>query len=130
MLLADQPTVLDEDDAVGKGDETRIMRHHQDAATVIAGDAGQNAHDGLTIAAVEGGGRLVRENGGRFGDDGPRDRDPLLFAAAQFQRIGAKLVRQADSLQCLSGLVARLHAMLAAHVERQLHVFHRGQGRK
>src|SRR5512144_1818776 len=80
-LLIDNPSVLDMDDAVRKGQQTRIMRHDQHGVSAFPGDFGKYLHDRLAILAIECGGRLVGKNDGRIADNGPGDRDALLLAA-------------------------------------------------
>ena len=52
----------------------------------IFGDLRQNFHDRETVLAVQGAGRLIREDRGWIAHDGASDRDTLLLAAAHFAR--------------------------------------------
>src|SRR5262249_54123269 len=95
-LLTHDASILDAHDAIGKGHYTRVMGHHQHRTRRVPGDAREHVHDGLSVLAVERGGRLVSEDRRRVADDRARDRDALLLAAAEFARIGFDLVREPD----------------------------------
>src|SRR5262249_50729642 len=61
-LLADDAPVLDAHHSPRERQYTRIVGHHQDGARGVFGDPGQQPHDGMAIFAVQGGGRLIRED--------------------------------------------------------------------
>ena len=67
----------------------------------ILGDLRQQRHHGVSVLAVERRRRLVGENDGRIADDGARDRDALLLAAAELARKRVGLVRKPDGGECL-----------------------------
>ena len=107
------------------------MRHDQHAACPRSlAISARMLHDGLAVLAVQRGGRLVGQDDGRIADNGARNRDALLFAAAEFARIGLCLVGQTDLGQRLARLGPRGPGGLAAHIERQPHIVGRGQRRK
>src|SRR5829696_171543 len=58
-LFADDEAVLDAQDAIGKRYGARIMGDCQHRAALVLGDLRQQRHDGETVLAVEGSGRLV-----------------------------------------------------------------------
>ena len=108
-------------DPVREWQQTRIMRHNQHGVSPFPRDLGEQLHDRLAVRAIEGGRRLVRQDDGRVSDDGARDCDPLLFAAAEFARICLYLVGQADLRQCLLRPDFCCPRALTADVERQPH---------
>jgi hypothetical protein len=101
-LLIDDPSILDMDDAIRKGQQPRVMRHDQHGVFAFPGDFGKYLHDRLAILAIECGGRFVGKNDGRISDNGPGDRDALLLAAAELSRIRLYFMGQPDLGQCLA----------------------------
>jgi len=129
-LLGDDAAVLDAHHPVGERQGARIVGDHQHGALGVAGDLGQHRHDGLAVVAVERRGRLIGEDHGGTADHGPRDGDALLLAARQLARERRPLVGEPDGRQCRGGPLADLRAALPAHVEDELHVLQRRQGRE
>jgi hypothetical protein len=84
--LADKPTILDIDDAIGKGKDARIVRHHEHGPIPLMRGVGENAHDRSPVVAVERCGGFVGEDDGGIGDKGTGNRDALLLAAAELAR--------------------------------------------
>ena len=91
-LLPDDAAVLDTHNAAGERQGSRIVRFGQDPARLVLRDLGEQGRDGLAVLGIQRAGRFVREDGRRLAHDGPRDRDTLLFAAAEFTRKGLYLV--------------------------------------
>src|SRR5436190_4127071 len=87
LLLADNAPVLDAHDAVGERHYTRVVRDDQHCAHRIFGNAGENGHDRMTVLAVEGGGRLIGENGACVAGNRAGDGHPLLLAAAELDGV-------------------------------------------
>src|SRR6185437_13370197 len=80
----------------------------------------EDAHDRLTVFAVESRRRLVGQNGGWTGDDRARNGDALLLATAHFAREGVCLVRKPDTSKRFVRAFARVVALLTTQVERKL----------
>jgi hypothetical protein len=129
-FLGNNSSILDMNDPVREWQQTRIMCHNQHGVSAFPGDLGQQLHDRLAIRAIKCRRRLVRENDGRISDDGARDRDPLLFAAAQFARIRLDLVGQSDLRQCLARADLGRPRALAPDIEREPHIVGCRQRRK
>lgn len=85
-LFANDQAVLDMHHAIREWQKPRIVRHNQHPAPLFFSDSGKDRHDRLTILAIQRGGRLVRKDDRRVPDNGARDRDALLFPAAEFAR--------------------------------------------
>src|SRR5581483_11554040 len=96
VLFARKRAVLDVNDPVGKAEQARVMRDNQHGAVLLLGDRGQDAHDRLSIAAIERRGWFVGKDHGRLRNDRPSDGNALLLAAAEVVRKGARLVAQTD----------------------------------
>jgi hypothetical protein len=92
-LLADDASIFDVNHSMGEAQYTRVVRNDQHPARGILGDLGQERHDRVAVFAIEGSGWLIRENGRWLSHDGARDGDPLLLAAAEFERKRVDLVR-------------------------------------
>jgi hypothetical protein len=86
VFLANDPSILDMNDAIRKWQDTRIMRHNQHRVSPFPGDFSKDRHDRLAILAVQRGRGLVRQYDGWGPDNGAGDCDPLLFPAAEFAR--------------------------------------------
>src|SRR5215470_20100053 len=129
-LLTHDASILDAHDAIRKRHYTRVMGHHQHRTRRIPGNVREHVHDGVSVLAVEGGGRLVGENRRRVADDGARDRDALLLAAAKLARIGFDLVREPDRGQGILGSLDRGAPAFPAYVEDQADIVERRECRK
>src|SRR5262249_14882870 len=122
-----QRAILDVDDAIGEFEEPRVVRHHQDSAAVVSGDAGEDGHDRLAVGAVERSGRLIGEDRRRLGNNRAGNRDALLLAAAQIARKRLGLMPEANAFQDLARFGLGATAALAADIERQPHILLGGQ---
>ena len=80
--------------------------------------------------AVERGRRLVEDQDVGPADDGARDGDALLLAAAQLDRRQLRAVLQADDLQILGGLLERLVPVALLQDQRDRDVLGRRQARE
>src|SRR5262249_38569373 len=80
-LLMGERAILDVDDTIGEFEEPRVVRHYQDSAAVVSGDAGEDGHDGVAVDAVESRGWFIGQDRRRLGNNRAGDCDPLLFAA-------------------------------------------------
>ena len=101
------------------------MGHQHQRGSVLGIEFEQQVDDGATGLGVQVAGGLVGEQKRWPGDEGPRERDPLLLAAGQLARIVLKPLAKAHPLQDLSR--ACLRAAVAAKLQRQHDVFQRGQ---
>ena len=81
--LGQGPAVLEHDDPLGPDGHRRLVGHDDDRPALLLAQFLQQPADPLTGDRVEAAGRLVGQQDGRFGDDGPGDGDSLLLAAAQ-----------------------------------------------
>jgi hypothetical protein len=72
------------------------------------GDVLEEVHDlpGGVLVEVPGG--LVGDEHRRLGDDGPRDRHPLLLAAGQLMREGIATIAEPNRLEGVQGALAGL----------------------
>src|SRR5205823_13339137 len=75
-------------------------------------------------------GRLIAQDGAGISPARSRDRDALLFAAAELAGERPRLVRSPDRGQGFVRLGSRAPGALAAHVQHQANVLYRGQRRK
>ena len=73
--------------------------------------------------------RLVGNHEHRLVDEGAGDRDALLLAAGQFDRVGVRAVLQAHPLQDLERAPALLHVGHAEDAQREHHVLEHGLAR-
>src|SRR5665647_1096546 len=105
------------------------MRDNQNAVRRVLGYFGKDAHDDLTVPGIQDRRRLIGEDRGRIGNDGARDRDPLLLAPAQLVRIARNLVREPNFFQCVTRLRSRVFTMRAAYIKRHLDIL-RGRERR
>ena len=129
-LFAHDASVFDVNHSIGEAQYTRVVRDDQHPARAILGDLGQQRHDRIAVFAVEGGSGFVREDGRRLPHDRPRDGDPLLLAAAEFERKCLGLVSETDHGQGILGLGDGPRGVVTAHVQCQSDVVGRRQGRK
>src|SRR6478672_2643909 len=83
-LFAHDAAVLDPNNPIGKRQDTRIMRHHQDRPVRVFRDARKYCHDGIAVLAVQCGRWLISKNSGGVAGNRARDGNPLLLAPAQF----------------------------------------------
>src|SRR5262249_21698238 len=121
-LLTGERAILDVEDTIGEFEEPRVVRHHQDRAAVVPGNAGEDGHDGVAVDAVESRRWFVGATRRRPRNNRPGNGDSLLLAAAQIPWKGRSLVPKPDSFEHLSRLVLGAAVLLTAHVERQPHV--------
>src|SRR3954469_7307874 len=128
--FVDQTAVLDLDDVVGERNNPWIMRDDQNRAASLVRNRGKDPHDRMPVGAVKGSRRFVGENGGGFGHNRTRDRNPLLFAAAEFERERISFLLEADHFQGLARFLYRGLAALTPDIQRKLHVLRRRQRRK
>ncbi|MNL15893.1 hypothetical protein D3C87_1369060 [compost metagenome] len=102
------------------------MRDQHQRGPGVAVQLEHQRDHGLAGARVEAAGRLIGEQDVRPGDKRPRQRHALLFPAGKRARIVGEALAQAYALEHFRGAFA--HAVgLAAQLERQHHVFERGQ---
>src|SRR6516165_6461548 len=80
-----------------------------------------------TGRGVEVAGWLVREQHGRAGNEGPRDRDALLLTAGELPRVVPGAPREPYAGERLRGGTARIAA--TRQLERQHHVLERRERR-
>jgi hypothetical protein len=78
--LVDDPSVTQEDDAIGPGRQPGIVRDKDSSGSRVASIAEQ-AHHILADHRVQRSGRLVGEHQPARPDQGASDRDTLLLAA-------------------------------------------------
>src|SRR5229473_1923983 len=129
-FLADDASVFDAHDTVRERQDARIVRDDEDGARGVLRNPGQHRHDGMPVLAVQRPGRLIGKDRGGVSHDRPRDRDALLFAAAELPGECSRLVRKPDRRQGFVRLGSRPPGAFAAHVQRQANIFNRGQRRK
>ena len=84
-----------------------VMRRHQHGAPA-RDDRREQLHDPVCGGGIEVAGRLVGENHLRVVQQGPGDRQPLLFAARQLERHLILLVLQAYHVEHFGDLAADL----------------------
>ena len=130
MLIADDPSIFNSNYSICERQYTGIVADNQDAMVGFARDPGQHRHDCMAIFRIERRRRLIGQNGGWAPDDGARNGNALLFAAAQFAWIGIHLMKEAYAGERFARLGARSPRRLVAHVQRQPDVVKRGQRRK
>ena len=65
-----------------------------------------------------------------FAGNGARDSNALLLSARHIARVRFEAMPKSDLLQGALRPQARFRAALAAHIERQAHIFFRRQGRE
>src|SRR5271165_4877519 len=63
LFFTDNESIFDANDPVGKRQYTRIVGDDQHRAGRVFRNRGQYGHDGVTVLAIQCGGRLVGENG-------------------------------------------------------------------
>src|SRR6516165_8030237 len=94
LLFADDEPIFDANDPVGERQYTRIMRNDQHGAGRILGDRSQDRHDGVTVLAIQCGGRLVRKNSRSIPGNRASNGNALLLTAAHLDRKRLQLVRE------------------------------------
>ena len=107
--LLDDLAVGEEEDAVGRGGRTRLVRDHDERLAVVLHRRAQQLEDLAAGLRVEVAGRLVREDDGRPAHERAGDRDALLLAAGELGRAVRAPVLQADLVeQVLEEVLVRL----------------------
>ena len=92
---------------------------------------GQYRHDGVTVLAVQCGRRLIGKNGGGIAGNRARDGNALLLAAAEFDRVGLRLVRLVPTVTSASvGLTEARRGVARRERRKPDGRFPRGKGRK
>src|SRR5271166_966775 len=99
LFFTDNESILDANDPIGERQYTRIMGDDQHRAGRVFGNRGQYGHDGMTVLAIQCGGRLVGENSRSIPGNRARDGDALLLAAAHLDRKRPRLVRKPHDRQ-------------------------------
>src|SRR3954447_5800415 len=94
-LVADPP-IADHEHPVGVGRCLRVVRHEDDRLVTLDARAPEGVEDLAARRVVEVPCRLVREQGGRSGDERPRDCDPLLLPRRQLVRPVTLLAGEVD----------------------------------
>jgi hypothetical protein len=103
------------------------VRHQHHRRAHARPQVRQQLEHPLAGGGVEVAGRLVRQQDRRLGDEGPRQRDPLLLTTRELTRQVMPAVRQADRRQ--QRLRPRARVAVAAQLERHRDVLLRGQRR-
>ncbi|MNS88893.1 hypothetical protein D3C72_1228860 [compost metagenome] len=96
------------------------QRGHADAVEVT-----EHVHDALRVVVVEVGRGFVRDQDGRTVHDGPGDRQALLFAAGELDRVQVFLARQTHLVQRGAGAGGGRIPGVSLDGQRQHHVFER-----
>jgi hypothetical protein len=98
--LLQDPTLVEEGHPVGHlTGEAHLVGHDHHRHVQLGGQRLHHRQDLTGELGVEGRGRLVEEHHVRLHAEGPGDRDALLLAAGEPDRVLARLVGQADPLQ-------------------------------
>jgi len=121
--------VADFEDPMGDVRNTRIMRHHQDRLLVLLVQTAKEIEDLLSRLRVELARGFVRQEERRVVCEGNRDRDPLLFAAAQFVRSMDGPLGHPDEFQEFLPPFVPDGGSLRRESHRELDVLLRGEGR-
>src|SRR6478736_9422399 len=87
LRLLDECPLLEMEDLLGARGGLRIVGDDQDRLSELVVQAAEERQDLLRALGVELAGRFVEEDEGRIGDDGARDRDPLLLSAGELARV-------------------------------------------
>ena len=101
-LVAD-PAVADDEDPIGVGGGLGVVGHEDDRLAALDARPPERVEDLGPGRVVEVAGRLVGEEQGRPGDEGPRDRDALLLAGRQLVGLVALLAGQVDERDDVRG---------------------------
>jgi len=107
----------------------RLVVGHQDQRSAGIGvEAKEEIDDASAGLGVEIAGRLVGEDDGRVGSEGPRDRHPLLLATRELARRVAGTLGEANAFEPGAGLGTGVLA--SGQLQGQHDVFQRGEGRQ
>src|SRR6516162_6421509 len=129
-LVGHDQSVFDAQYTIGERLYPRIVSHHKYRMRRVFCNIRQHAHYRKTILSIVRGSWLVCKNHGRSSHNSARDRDALLFAAAEIARKRIELVRKADRDQSLLCLIQCCRRALAAHIQWQASILFRREGRK
>jgi hypothetical protein len=110
---------------VGAGGDVRVVGHQHDRHTPLGVEALEHAHDFGTGAGVEVAGRLVGQQQCRPPDQCSCDRDPLLLATGELDRMVVEPMPESDRLQGRHREPSALSPAKAAVDQRQCHVVDR-----
>ena len=121
----DDRAVGEADDALGASGEREVVRHQDDGGARFAIERLEQLDDVRAGVAVEVAGGLVGEEHARRVAEGARDGDALLLAAGEL--VGKWCARSPSPTRASSSRRARRRAVVAAQLERDLHVLERGE---
>lgn len=76
-----------------------VVRHQDDRGALGAGQVEELLEDGGGVGAVQGAGRLVREDDGGAVDQGPRDGDALALAAGDLRGAAAAQLAEPEPFE-------------------------------
>ncbi len=102
-LIAHDKTIAQGDDAVRMGGERGIVGHHHQRRAFATVEFEQQFENLLAGLAIEIAGGFIGEQDGRPGDESAGERDTLLFAARELDRIVVEAVRETYAGQQFAG---------------------------
>ena len=107
--------------------ERQIVRHENDGRSRLAIQCLEQLDDAHSCVTIEISRRLIREQNPRPVRECACDRDSLLLAARELSRKVVEAIAESDALQHVTRAFDRM--ILATQLERNLHVFDRGECR-
>jgi hypothetical protein len=107
--------------------EGRIVRDQDECAPLIAMETEEQIDHALSVGRIQIAGGFIRKKKCGAADEGPRDRDPLLFAARELDGIVVLPVRQTDFFEETERLPVGVG--IAPEFQGNLDVFKSGQCR-
>lgn len=98
-FVSEDASVPQRDDTIGVFGQFSVVGDQDHGGLLLAVEGEQEIEHMLAIGAVEVPGRFIRHQDWRLGDEGARQRNPLLFAAGKLHWIVMSALREADPFE-------------------------------
>ena len=129
-FLTGQSAILEVQNAVAVGKDTRIVGNQNDGAAMPVSEPLQELDDRLAARGIERGGRLIAEHNGRVAGQSAGDGHALFLAAAEISGKCLDAVPEVHFNEKFLGAPACFSSANAAHVHRERDIFDGPKRRK
>jgi acyl-CoA thioesterase I len=127
-FIAHDKAVPQSNHAVRMGGKRGVVRHHNERRSFTPVEFQQKFEHLFAGSSVQIAGGFVRKQNRRTRDEGPRQRDTLLFAAGELHRVVVQAIGQPDARQEFAGARSGFPAS-PRQFRGQQHVLFRGECR-